>query len=130
MDTRQTVGLLPQDGAQPTTALPGPPGALPTTPAESALASMAQAAQGTPLAPQGPTPLSAVEAAAPASQTAPVAVWFYESAGRTLGPVPESQILALIRAGSIQNHTLLWRQGLDDWTAARDVAEFNWAVMP
>lgn len=112
VDTRQTSGLLLQGAVDGPKALPGSP--------EAALSAMAQAG-GAPLA----TP-AAPGAIPPVAEELPV--WYYENAGRTCGPITQSQVLALVRQGSIHNHTLLWRQGFDDWAPADQVTEFSWAV--
>jgi hypothetical protein len=41
--------------------------------------------------------------------------WFYALNGQQVGPVSESQFEALIRAGTINNTTLVWRNGLVEW---------------
>jgi len=51
-------------------------------------------------------------------------VWFYETAGQATGPVTESEIRRLLRAGRIGGQTLLWTAGLDEWTLARQVRQF------
>jgi uncharacterized membrane protein YeaQ/YmgE (transglycosylase-associated protein family) len=113
VDTRQTTGLLGGPTEQPK-FLPGSP--------EEALA-LSQ--PGTTLADPGAAPIADPTSAAPPAESP---IWFYENAGKTFGPIPGSQILAMIRQGAIKNHTLLWRQGFDDWAPAHQVAEFNWAV--
>ena len=45
--------------------------------------------------------------------------WFYVRDGAQAGPVPEDEVLHLIRNGDIGGETLVWAEGLDDWEPAR-----------
>jgi hypothetical protein len=110
VDTRQTTGLLG--------GLSEPPKFLPGSP-EEALSALSQP----------DIALAAPNVAAPgAVPPAESPIWFYENAGKTFGPVAGTQVLAMIRQGAIKDHTLLWRQGFDDWAPTGQVAEFSWAV--
>jgi hypothetical protein len=46
--------------------------------------------------------------------------WFYYEEGRGVGPVDDAEIRGLLRSGAIAADTLVWRDGLDDWTQAHD----------
>jgi hypothetical protein len=46
--------------------------------------------------------------------------WFYYKEGRGVGPVDEAEIRGLLQSGAISVDTLVWRDGLDDWTEAHD----------
>jgi hypothetical protein len=46
--------------------------------------------------------------------------WFYYEQGRGFGPVDEAEIRGLLRSGAIAADTLVWRDGLNDWTQAQD----------
>jgi len=48
--------------------------------------------------------------------------WHYELNGQAQGPVPEPQLLAMLRAGQIQAATLLWTEELGDWKAASQIS--------
>lgn len=50
--------------------------------------------------------------------------WFYALNGERLGPVTDSQLDELVRSGSINTATLVWREGMANWQpldAARPV---------
>ena len=42
--------------------------------------------------------------------------WFYYKQGRGFGPVEEAEIRGLLQSGAITADTLVWRDGLNDWT--------------
>lgn len=42
--------------------------------------------------------------------------WFYEQGGNQQGPVSASAIQGMISSGTIPRNTLVWREGLADWT--------------
>lgn len=46
--------------------------------------------------------------------------WYYEQNGQRQGPVPESELPKLLAAGTITQRTLVWREGLADWTPLAD----------
>lgn len=46
--------------------------------------------------------------------------WFYEAAGERKGGFSEQEMIALIEAGSIHHGTVVWKQGLKDWTSITD----------
>lgn len=41
--------------------------------------------------------------------------WYYAQDGTQQGPVAETEFLALVRAGTINAGTLVWRVGMDEW---------------
>jgi uncharacterized RDD family membrane protein YckC len=47
--------------------------------------------------------------------------WFYVESGQQAGPVEESVLDGLFRAGRIQADTLVWREGLANWQPYREV---------
>ena len=52
--------------------------------------------------------------------------WYYAKGGRQLGPVPESELARLAASGGIDPATdLVWREGMDDWKPANEIAELN-----
>ena len=42
--------------------------------------------------------------------------WYYEKAGQRMGPVPESELDRLLASGEISAATLVWREGMANWT--------------
>jgi len=46
--------------------------------------------------------------------------WFYYAEGCGVGPVDDAEIRGLLQSGAITADTLVWRDGLDDWTQAQD----------
>jgi hypothetical protein len=42
--------------------------------------------------------------------------WFYYKEGRGFGPVEAAEIRGLLQSGAITADTLVWREGLNDWT--------------
>lgn len=51
--------------------------------------------------------------------------WYYESEGSRQGPVSRTQIAELIELGAIRGETLVWTQGMVDWTPCSEVAELS-----
>lgn len=41
--------------------------------------------------------------------------WYYADAGRQVGPVEESALDELVRAGVVRDDTLVWRDGMANW---------------
>lgn len=50
-------------------------------------------------------------------------VWYYAQGGTEKGPLTTSQTKSLVAAGKIRPDDLVWRQGMDDWVAARELLE-------
>jgi hypothetical protein len=48
--------------------------------------------------------------------------WFYVEAGQQAGPVDDARLAELVRSGKIQSETLVWREGMVNWQAYREVA--------
>ena len=48
--------------------------------------------------------------------------WFYAANGKQAGPVTESQLADLARAGAITPETLVWRTGMEKWEPFKTVA--------
>ena len=90
------------------------------------------------LAPQAvqppPTPAAAPVAAAAAPAAPPplpgAAVSFFVAiGGQQVGPLESDGLRARIEAGELTRESLVWRQGMDAWTPAGDVAEVG-ALFP
>jgi len=67
---------------------------------------------------------AASQAAAPAGGQAgasPAREWYYESQGKTCGPVSDKQLVALARQRAITAATLIWTESLHDWKTAGSV---------
>jgi hypothetical protein len=50
-------------------------------------------------------------------------VWFYARGEVERGPFTLTQIRALANASKLRPDDLVWKEGMDNWTVARDVAE-------
>lgn len=66
-------------------------------------------------------PAKTPEAAPPAEADGPE--WYAEQSGSRIGPMPRSQLDSMVTAGQITAQTLVWREGLKDWTAAGQLPE-------
>lgn len=51
--------------------------------------------------------------------------WYYGSPAGQTGPVGDDEIRALIASGAVAAETLVWRDGMQDWTPMRMVPELN-----
>lgn len=60
--------------------------------------------------------------AAPVAQEIEAEIWFYEEAGQSRGPVTESNLRDKLDSGEIPRGTLVWCDGMTDWTPARRVS--------
>lgn len=61
----------------------------------------------------------------PRAAMPPEAKWFYEVSGQAKGPVSKDEVQMFLRSGILQGSTLLWTEGLADWTAAGDIDAFR-----
>ena len=50
--------------------------------------------------------------------------WYYESNGNPHGPVEEAEMRQLKDAGKLLGDSLVWRQGMKDWTPLDSVSDF------
>lgn len=48
-------------------------------------------------------------------QTTAENMWFYEENGQRKGPVPENEIIQIIKSSIISHETSVWKQGFADW---------------
>lgn len=46
--------------------------------------------------------------------------WFYVSGKDELGPIAESEMLQMLRAGEIGNRTIIWTEGMGDWIPLKE----------
>ncbi len=51
-------------------------------------------------------------------------VWYYETNGRSEGPVPAETVRSLLASGRVPLTTLVWSEDLTDWTPANQVPLF------
>ena len=73
-----------------------------------------------------PDPLLTNAAAPPALPSSPTgAPWFYARGTERMGPVTAETIRHLLRAKAIDSETLVWRDGMPDWTAVVKTEEFR-----
>jgi uncharacterized protein (AIM24 family) len=54
-------------------------------------------------------------------QEVAMAEWYVAIDGKQVGPLPEEQVAADLRAGKIDSQTLVFTTGMSDWAMARDV---------
>ena len=51
--------------------------------------------------------------------------WYYDKAGQPTGPLTESEITKLIEANEVLPNTLLWAQGMNEWTPVSKIPQFT-----
>ena len=56
-------------------------------------------------------------------------LWHYAQDGRSLGPVPEEQLRAMLASGALSPSDLAWREGMAAWTRIQELPELQ-AVPP
>lgn len=56
--------------------------------------------------------------------------WYYAREGRQHGPVGEMDLRELIEAGTLTGENLVWRDGMGDWQAIRNLPELETALEP
>lgn len=59
-------------------------------------------------------------AAPPPMPKRPERQWFYEKGGDPQGPVDESVLAELLRAGEVSSDALVWTEGMEEWKPARE----------
>lgn len=69
-------------------------------------------------------PAAAVEGSASPKPARTETAWFYMRAGQRTGPVAESELAGMLKAGSVSADTLVWRDKLPEWKAASQLEEF------
>ena len=69
------------------------------------------------------TPAATPPAGAPAAGAADASQWYAEQNGNRVGPMPRSQLDAMVAGGQLNASSLVWRVGMAAWTAAGQVAE-------
>jgi len=56
--------------------------------------------------------------------------WYFAEGSRTLGPLELDELIATLLKKKDGERTLVWRDGMTDWTLARDVAEIRFPPSP
>lgn len=67
----------------------------------------------------------ASQGTAPVAAPADAAIWFAMLHGRQTGPLTRADLEARTSEGEVGPRTYLWREGMDSWQRARDVAELG-----
>lgn len=57
-------------------------------------------------------------------------LWHYVQNGKSLGPVPEEQLKAMLTSGTLRPNDLVWHEGMANWTAIQEVPELQPAPTP
>src|SRR5271163_3826243 len=56
--------------------------------------------------------------------------WYYAADNEQKGPVNESELKANLAASKLPADTLVWKDGMDNWTPANQVAAFTFRQPP
>jgi TM2 domain-containing membrane protein YozV len=56
--------------------------------------------------------------------------WYYTSGDEQKGPTSSTNIVAMIKAGTLAAQDRVWREGLNNWVSVSDVPEFSAAISP
>ena len=54
-----------------------------------------------------------------------VVTYYYSSNGQQMGPVPYNQLKVLFANRTINRDTLIWKQGMPNWMALKDIEELK-----
>jgi hypothetical protein len=57
-------------------------------------------------------------------------LWHYVQNGKSLGPVPEEQLKAMLTSGVLRSNDLVWHEGLTRWTAIQEMPELQPIAAP
>lgn len=60
----------------------------------------------------------------------PTSEWFYASEGQPIGPVSLQELQRLAFFGKIFPDTLVWTEGMENWTAAGTLPQINFGAPP
>lgn len=63
--------------------------------------------------------------AEPVAQQIESSIWFYEDGGQSCGPVTESELRSKLDDGRLGRSTLVWCEGMTDWTPARSLSSLS-----
>ncbi len=56
--------------------------------------------------------------------------WYYAADNEQKGPINESELKANLASNKIPGDTLVWKDGMDNWKPANEVAEFSFRAAP
>src|SRR5277367_6994 len=56
--------------------------------------------------------------------------WYYAANNEQKGPINESELKANFAANKLPSDTLVWKDGMDNWTPANQVAAFTFRQPP
>lgn len=56
--------------------------------------------------------------------------WWYERNGQRAGPITESDLLSQVAQGNLPPNTLVWREGLPQWTSFKDLQSLTTQLPP
>ncbi len=73
--------------------------------------------------PSGGVPSSMVLAPT-AALSPPGPLWYYSQDGKPVGPIPETELRALLDAGKLSSRVLVWNERLPAWCPAKDAFEY------
>jgi len=59
----------------------------------------------------------------PPGAAAPETMWFFAQGREQVGPVPASRLRQLFTDGQVDGQTLVWREGMANWTPITDVVD-------
>ncbi len=65
------------------------------------------------------------QAATPAAAPSGAAEWYAESQGNRVGPMPQQELFSKVASGQVTASTLVWREGMEAWTPAGEIAELG-----
>ncbi len=51
--------------------------------------------------------------------------WYYETEGEQRGPIPESVVKDMLERGALTAETLLWAEGIGEWTPVARISTFR-----
>ncbi len=56
--------------------------------------------------------------------------WYYAADNEQKGPINESELKAQLASNKISGDTLVWKDGMDNWTPASEVPAFSFRAAP
>ncbi len=56
--------------------------------------------------------------------------WYYAAENEQKGPINESELKASLASNKIPGETLVWTDGMDNWTPANQVAALSFRAAP
>lgn len=63
-----------------------------------------------------PSEITSLESTSSDTSSASSAIWYYEQQGERKGAVTEPEIISLIKAGTLNGQSAVWKKGFADWT--------------